>query len=113
MSRSWIGAGVPTRWAIACFSRPTPRWCTTANARWAGRGVSVLPLGFRSHFRYFRKFDGRGTELAVRAITLLQMGLRALASAGMLAVSTGAERARWHENWRAYTAVMREALRIN
>ena len=74
---------------------------------------SVLPLGFRSHFRYFRKFDGRGTELAVRAITLLQMGLRALASAGMLAVSTGAERARWHENWRAYTAVMREALRID
>lgn len=74
---------------------------------------SVLPLGFRSHFRYFRKFDGRGTELAVRAITLLQMGLRALASAGMLAVSTGAERARWHENWRAYTAVMREALRVS
>ena len=74
---------------------------------------SVLPLGFRSHFRYFRKFDGRGTELTVRAITLLQMGLRALASAGMLAVSTGAERARWHENLRAYTAVMREALRIN
>lgn len=74
---------------------------------------SVLPLGFRSHFRYFRKFDGRGTELAVRAITLIQMGLRALVSAGMLVVSTGAERARWHENWRAYTAVMREALRVN
>lgn len=74
--------------------------------------VNVLPLGFRSHFRYFRKFDGHGVELAVRAITLLQMGLRALASTGMIVVSSGVERARWRENFRAYTAVMREALRL-
>ncbi|MCS6844389.1 MAG: glycosyltransferase family 2 protein [Caldilineales bacterium] len=74
--------------------------------------AAVLPLGFRSHFRYFRKFDGRSTELAVRLITLLQMGLRALISAGMIAVTRGSERRRWQENWRAYTGVMREALRF-
>ncbi len=51
----------------------------TAKAR-----SSVLPLGFRSHFRYFRKFDGPGTELAVRGITLLQMGLRAGVSTVMI-----------------------------
>jgi GT2 family glycosyltransferase len=104
-------------------------WCRRANAQgyrlfftpdaevvhYGKRAVararaSVLPLGFRSHFRYFRKFDGRGMELAVRAITLLQMGLRALASLGMLAVSSGAERTRWRGNFQAYTAVMREAL---
>jgi hypothetical protein len=73
--------------------------------------AAVLPLGFRSHFRYFRKFDGRGMELAVRGIALLQMGLRALASAAMLVIAEGDNRARWRENWRAYTAVMREALR--
>lgn len=106
-------------------------WCRRANAQgyrlfftpdarvvhYGTRSVSrarasVLPLGFRSHFRYFRKHDGRGTELAVRAIALLQMGLRALASAGMMVACKDAERARWHENWRAYTAVMREALRV-
>lgn len=74
--------------------------------------ASVLPLGFRSHFRYFRKFDGRGKELAVRLIALLQMGLRAAVSAGMIAFSADAERARWRENRRAYTAVIAEALRI-
>jgi hypothetical protein len=73
---------------------------------------SVLPLGFRSHFRYFRKFDGRRTELAVRLITLLQMGLRAAISAVMMAASRDAERTRWRDNWRAYTAVMREAVRV-
>lgn len=72
----------------------------------------ILPLGFRSHFRYFRKFDGPQTELAVRAITLLQMGLRAAISAALIPASRGADRARWQENWRAYTAVMREALSI-
>jgi hypothetical protein len=75
--------------------------------------ASVLPLGFRSHFRYFRKFDGRTTELAVRAITLLQMGLRAAISVAMVVVSTGTERRRWRENLRAYAAVMREALRFH
>lgn len=75
----------------------------TAKAR-----ASVLPLGFRSHFRYFRKFDGPGTELAVRAITLLQMSLRAGASVAM--ILRGKDRDRWRENLRAYTAVMREAL---
>ena len=74
--------------------------------------VNVLPLGFRSHFRYFRKFDGRGAELAVRGITLLQMGLRAVVSAALVLVARGDDRTRWRENWRAYTAVMREALRI-
>ena len=75
----------------------------TAKAR-----SSVLPLGFRSHFRYFRKFDGPAIELAVRAITLLQMGLRAGASVAM--ILRGKDRDRWRENLRAYTAVMREAL---
>jgi hypothetical protein len=75
--------------------------------------ADVLPLGFRSHFRYFRKFDGAGMERAARAIALLQMGLRAAASAGMMVITSGAERTRWHENWRAYTAVMREALRYH
>lgn len=75
----------------------------TAKAR-----ASVLPLGFRSHFRYFRKFDGPATELAVRAITLVQMGLRATVSIAMLA--RGNDRDRWRENLRAYTAVMRKAL---
>ena len=76
----------------------------TAKAR-----ASVLPLGFRSHFRYFRKFDGRATELTVRAITFVQMGLRAGVSVVMIAL--GNDRDRWRENLRAYTAVMREALR--
>lgn len=79
----------------------------TARAR-----AAVLPLGFRSHFRYFRKFDGRPTELAVRLITLLQMGLRAAISTGMVLATRGSERRRWQENWRAYTGVMREALRL-
>jgi hypothetical protein len=74
--------------------------------------ASVLPLGFRSHFRYYRKFDGRAKELAVRLIALLQMGLRAAISAGMIAATRGPARARWQENWRAYTAVMREALAV-
>ncbi len=74
--------------------------------------AAILPLGFRSHFRYFRKFDGRGVELAVRLITLLQMGLRAAVSAVMVIAKRGSERARWQENWRAYTAVMREAVRL-
>ncbi len=73
--------------------------------------ASVLPLGFRSHFRYYRKFDGRATELAVRLIALLQMGLRAAISAGMIVATRGPARARWQENWRAYTGVMREAVR--
>lgn len=73
----------------------------------------ILPLGFRSHFRYFRKFDGRGMELAVRAITLLQMGLRAAISAVMIGLTRGTERTRWCENWRAYTGVMREALALS
>lgn len=79
----------------------------TAKAR-----ASVLPLGFRSHFRYFNKFDGAETELAVRAITCLQMGLRAGASAVMVFAAQGEERNRWRENWRAYTAVMREAVTL-
>ena len=74
--------------------------------------ASVLPLGFRSHFRYYRKFDGRAKELAVRLIALLQMGLRAGISAGMLLATRGATQARWRENWRAYTGVMREAVAI-
>jgi hypothetical protein len=74
--------------------------------------ASVLPLGFRSHFRYFRKFDGRLIEIAVRLITLVQMSLRAALSAGMLLVARAPERTRWRENWRAYTAVMREALTL-
>jgi hypothetical protein len=74
--------------------------------------ASVLPLGFRSHFRYYNKFDGRAKELAVRLIALLQMGLRAGISAGMMAVTRGPARARWQENWRAYTGVMREALAV-
>ncbi len=72
--------------------------------------ASVLPLGFRSHFRYYRKFDGRAKELAVRLIALLQMGLRAGISAGMILATRGESRARWQENWRAYTGVMREAV---
>jgi GT2 family glycosyltransferase len=68
--------------------------------------ATVLPLGFRSHFRYYRKFDGRAKELAVRLIALLQMGLRAGISAGMILATRGADRARWHENWRAYTGVI-------
>lgn len=72
----------------------------------------VLPLGFRSHFRYYRKFDGRAKELAVRLIALLQMGLRAGISAGMILISRGPTRARWQENWRAYTGVMREAATV-
>jgi hypothetical protein len=72
--------------------------------------ASVLPQGFRSHFRYYRKFDGRAKELAVRLIALLQMGLRAGISAGMITATRGESRARWQENWRAYTGVMREAL---
>lgn len=74
--------------------------------------ASVLPLGFRSHFRYYRKFDGRAMELAVRLIALLQMGLRAAISAGMIVATRGATRARWQENWRAYTGVMREAVAV-
>ncbi len=70
----------------------------------------VLPLGFRSHFRYYRKFDGRAKELAVRLIALLQMGLRAGISAGMVLATRGPAKARWRENWRAYTGVMREAV---
>lgn len=70
----------------------------------------VLPLGFRSHFRYYRKFDGRAKELAVRLIALLQMGLRAGISAGMILATRGPAKARWRENWRAYTGVMREAV---
>lgn len=72
----------------------------------------VLPLGFRSHFRYYRKFDGRVKELAVRLIALLQMGLRAGISAGMVLATRGQARARWQENWRAYTGVMREAVTV-
>ncbi len=75
--------------------------------------ATVLPLGFRSHFRYYRKFDGPAIEAAVRLITLLQMGLRAGISTGMVALSRGAERARWRENLRAYTGVMVEALRFD
>jgi GT2 family glycosyltransferase len=74
--------------------------------------ASVLPLGFRSHFRYYRKFDGRAKELAVRLLALLQMGLRAFISAGMVLAMRGAARTRWRENWRAYTGVMREAVAI-
>jgi GT2 family glycosyltransferase len=74
--------------------------------------ASVLPLGFRSHFRYYRKFDGRTQELAVRLLALLQMGLRALISAGMILATRGAARTRWRKNWRAYTGVMREAVAI-
>ncbi len=74
--------------------------------------ASVLPLGFRSHFRYYRKFDGWAKELAVRLIALLQMGLRAAISAGMIPATRGAAQARWRENWRAYTGVMREALSV-
>jgi N-acetylglucosaminyl-diphospho-decaprenol L-rhamnosyltransferase len=74
--------------------------------------ASVLPLGFRSHFRYYRKFDGRAKELAVRLIALLQMGLRAGISAGMIVATRGPSRARWQENWRAYTGVMREAVAV-
>lgn len=74
--------------------------------------ASVLPLGFRSHFRYYRKFDGRAKELAVRFIALLQMGLRAVISAGMILATRGPAQARWRENWRAYTGVMREALAV-
>jgi len=73
---------------------------------------SVLPLGFRSHFRYYRKFDGRAKELAVRLIALLQMGLRAGISTAMILATRGPARARWRENWRAYTGVMREALTV-
>lgn len=73
----------------------------------------VLPLGFRSHFRYFRKFDGRAKEMAVRAITLLQMGLRATISAAMLLLDGKEQRGRWGENWRAYTGVMREAVTLS
>lgn len=72
--------------------------------------ASVLPLGFRSHFRYYRKFDGKAKELAVRLIALLQMGLRAGISAGMVLATRGPARVRWQENWRAYTGVMREAV---
>lgn len=72
----------------------------------------VLPLGFRSHFRYYRKFDGRATELVVRLITLLQMALRAGISVLMIQLSRGSERDQWRENWRAYTGVMREAVRL-
>ncbi|MFZ2360653.1 MAG: glycosyltransferase family 2 protein [Anaerolineae bacterium] len=74
--------------------------------------ASVLPLGFRSHFRYYRKFDGRAKELAVRSIALLQMGLRAGISAGMILATRGVAQARWQENWRAYTGVIREALAV-
>ena len=74
--------------------------------------AQVLPLGFRSQFRYFRKFDGPGVELAVRVITFLQMGLRAAISAGMIVTTRGGERERWRENWQAYTAVLREALNL-
>ena len=74
--------------------------------------ASVLPLGFRSHFRYYNKFDGRAKELAVRLIALLQMGLRAAISAGMIVATRGEARARWQENWRAYTGVMREAMAV-
>jgi hypothetical protein len=74
--------------------------------------ASVLPLGFRSHFRYYRKFDGRAKEMAVRLIALLQMGLRALISAGMILATRGSDRVRWRENWRAYTGVMRAAATI-
>lgn len=74
--------------------------------------ASVLPLGFRSHFRYYRKFDGRAKELAVRLIALLQMGLRAAISAVMVLATNGATRARWQENWRAYTGVLREAVAV-
>jgi len=73
---------------------------------------SVMPLGFRSHFRYYRKFDGRAKELAVRLIALLQMGLRAGISTAMILATRGPARARWRENWRAYTGVMREALTV-
>jgi GT2 family glycosyltransferase len=74
--------------------------------------AAVLPLGFRSHFRYYRKFDGPATEAAVRLITILQMGLRAALSTAMVVLSRGTERARWRENLRAYTGVIREALRF-
>jgi len=74
--------------------------------------ASVLPLGFRSHFRYYRKFDGRAKELAVRSIALLQMGLRAGISAGMILATRGVAQARWQENWRSYTGVIREALAV-
>lgn len=70
----------------------------------------VLPLGYRSHFRYYRKFDGPRYEIAVRGIALLQMSLRAAISAAMIVVTRGAQRARWRENWRAYTGVLRAAL---
>jgi hypothetical protein len=40
------------------------------------------------------------------------MSLRAGISAGMIAATRNPARARWQENWRAYTAVMREALAV-
>lgn len=70
----------------------------------------VLPLGYRSHFRYYRKFDGPRYEAAVRGIAVLQMSLRAAISAAMIIGTRGEQRARWRENWRAYTGVLREAL---
>lgn len=73
--------------------------------------ASVLPLGYRSHFRYYRKFDGPMIALGARAIALLQMGLRALISSVMGVLTSGAARERWQENRRAYVGVMREALR--
>jgi hypothetical protein len=42
----------------------------------------------------------------------LQMGLRALISAGMILATRGSDRVRWRENWRAYTGVMRAAATI-
>ncbi|MER2598166.1 MAG: glycosyltransferase family 2 protein [Caldilineales bacterium] len=71
----------------------------------------VLPLGYRSHFRYYRKFDGPAYTLAVRAIAVLQMSLRAALSVALSLVSRGAARQRWRENRRAYLAVVREACR--
>ena len=69
----------------------------------------VLPLGYRSHFRYYRKFDGPRYTLAVRAIAVLQMSLRAAISAVLALVAPGPARLRWRENRRAYCAVVREA----
>jgi hypothetical protein len=40
------------------------------------------------------------------------MSLRAAISAAMLLATRGVTRARWRENWRAYTGVMREAVAV-
>ena len=94
------------------FFTPAPRVVHYGKRSVARARASVLPLGYRSHFRYYRKFDGRAKELAVRGIAVGQMSLRAAVSAGMALVTRGAARARWREALRAYLGVVREALRV-